>query len=167
MISASPRENPKSMDPLTHTLVGANLASTRLGGKTRLAGAALIIGANLPDVDSILYFTGHSELWVKAYLRTCASAGVPAAVVRRGDDDAGVVFIKVARLDGTAALYGPAPAGLERDSGEPRWLLAATASDADIETRLAREKNLDSDIWVVEIEDREGRHFLEGWLAPE
>lgn len=107
-----------------------------------------------------------SELWVKAYLRTCAGAGVPAAVVRRGDDDAGVVFIKVSRLDGTAALYAPAPAGLERDSGEPRWSLAATASDADIETRLAREKNLDSDIWIVEIEDRAGRHFLDGWLAP-
>ncbi len=50
------------MDPLTHTLVGANLASTRLAEKTRLAGAALVIGANLPDVDSILYFTGHSDL---------------------------------------------------------------------------------------------------------
>ena len=50
------------MDPLTHTLVGANLASTRLGSKTRLATAALVVGANLPDVDSILYFTGHSDL---------------------------------------------------------------------------------------------------------
>ena len=50
------------MDPLTHTLVGANLAATRLGEKTRLAAAALIIGANLPDVDAILYFTGHDDL---------------------------------------------------------------------------------------------------------
>jgi inner membrane protein len=50
------------MDPLTHTLVGANLAATRLGEKTRLAAAALVIGANLPDVDSILYFTGHDDL---------------------------------------------------------------------------------------------------------
>lgn len=50
------------MDPLTHTLLGANLAGTRLGGKTRLATAALVIGANLPDVDSILYFTGHEDL---------------------------------------------------------------------------------------------------------
>ena len=49
------------MDPLTHTLVGANLASTRLG-KSRFAPAALVVGANLPDVDSILYFTGHSDL---------------------------------------------------------------------------------------------------------
>ncbi|MDP9191046.1 MAG: metal-dependent hydrolase [Acidobacteriota bacterium] len=50
------------MDPLTHTLVGANLASTRLGEKTRLAAAAFVIGANLPDVDSILYFTGYDDL---------------------------------------------------------------------------------------------------------
>lgn len=44
------------MDPLTHTLVGANLAATRLGEKTRLAAAALVIGANLPDIDGITYF---------------------------------------------------------------------------------------------------------------
>lgn len=50
------------MDPLTHTLVGANLASTRLAQKTRLATAAFVIGANLPDVDSILYFTGYDDL---------------------------------------------------------------------------------------------------------
>lgn len=50
------------MDPLTHTLLGANLASTRLRDTTRLAAAALVIGANLPDVDSILYFTGHEDL---------------------------------------------------------------------------------------------------------
>lgn len=49
------------MDPLTHTLLGANLASTPLREKTRLAAAALIIGANLPDVDSIFYFTGHDD----------------------------------------------------------------------------------------------------------
>lgn len=55
------------MDPLTHTLVGANLAATRLGEKTKLAAAALVIGANLPDVDAILYFTGHDDfaLWFR------------------------------------------------------------------------------------------------------
>jgi inner membrane protein len=49
------------MDPLTHTLLGANLASTRFAEKTRLAAAACVIGANLPDVDSIFYFTGHDD----------------------------------------------------------------------------------------------------------
>lgn len=50
-----------AMDPLTHTLVGANLAATRLGQTTRLAAPALIVGANLPDVDAIFYFTGQSD----------------------------------------------------------------------------------------------------------
>lgn len=43
------------MDPLTHTLVGANLSATRLGEKTRFAAAALVVGANLPDVDGVCY----------------------------------------------------------------------------------------------------------------
>ncbi len=46
------------MDPLTHTLVGANLAATRLGTKTRLAAAACLIGANAPDIDVTAYFRG-------------------------------------------------------------------------------------------------------------
>ena len=50
------------MDPLTHTLLGATLASTRLRETTRLATAALVIGSYLPDIDSVLYFTGHDDL---------------------------------------------------------------------------------------------------------
>jgi inner membrane protein len=46
------------MDPVTHTLVGASLAATRLGARTRYAAPALVIGANLPDVDVLSYFAG-------------------------------------------------------------------------------------------------------------
>ena len=46
------------MDPLTHTLVGASLAATRLGERTRLATPALVIGSNLPDIDVFSYFRG-------------------------------------------------------------------------------------------------------------
>ena len=106
-----------------------------------------------------------SEIWVKAYIRTCNGQGAPAVVVRRGDADAGVILIKIARLDGTADLYGPAPAGYVGD-GERSWLLIGAAKpDAEVEDNLAREIRLDSDIWIVEVEDRQGRCFLEGWLA--
>jgi hypothetical protein len=50
------------MDLRTHTLLGTTLASTRLRDATRLSTATLVIGANLPDVHSILYFTGHADL---------------------------------------------------------------------------------------------------------
>ncbi len=46
------------MDPLTHTLVGASLAATRLGQTTRRATAALVIGVNLPDLDVLSYVNG-------------------------------------------------------------------------------------------------------------
>lgn len=106
-----------------------------------------------------------SELWVKAYLRRAAVAGAPGVVVRRGDTDAGVILIKVARLDGQADLYGPAPAGFASDDGERRWtLLTERAPEADVETRLATEIRLDPDIWIVEIEQRQGQHHLDGWL---
>ncbi len=49
-----------------------------------------------------------SGIWVAAYLRRCNVEGAFAAVRRRGAEEAGAVFIKVSRLDGTATLYGPA-----------------------------------------------------------
>ncbi len=107
-----------------------------------------------------------SEMWVKAYLRGAAVAGAPGVVVRRGDADAGVIMIKIARLDGHCDLYGPAPAGLASDDGERRWTrLAENAPETTIEERLAAEVRLDPDLWIVEIESRQGQHYLEGWLA--
>jgi hypothetical protein len=106
-----------------------------------------------------------SDIWVKAYIRRCFAEGIPAMVVRRGDADAGVVYIKVSLLDGTAMLFGPAAAGFDRAEGDRRWsLAAATSPDADIEARLAREFRLDPDLWLIEVEDRQGRHFLDDWL---
>ena len=55
-----------------------------------------------------------SEIWVKAYLRSCQGRGVAAVVVRRGDESAGAIYICVNRLDRTVSLYGPASAGLEQ-----------------------------------------------------
>lgn len=108
-----------------------------------------------------------SEIWVHAYLRRCAGENVPAAVVRHGDDDAGAIYIKIARLDGTAALYGPAPAGLAAEATDRRWSehLPAGTSDEKVESYLARQRDFDSDLWVVEVEDRRGRHFLDDWMS--
>lgn len=87
-------------------------------------------------------------------------------VVRRGDTDAGIILIKVARLDGHCDLYGPQPAGLGSDDGERRWVcVAANASEGDVDARLAKEVQLDPDVWIVEIEDRAGQHYLQGWLG--
>lgn len=110
-----------------------------------------------------------ASIWVKAYIRTCAGGGLPVAVVRHGDDDAGTIFVRVNLLNGTSRLFGPAPAGLELP-GSDRLLApvfdGTARADDDVDRHLQREAEFDSDLWVVEVESRDGRHFLDDWLAP-
>ncbi len=109
-----------------------------------------------------------SEIWVKAYLRRCQHEGAAAVLVRRGDTDAGAIYVKVSRLDGTAALFGPAPAGLEQAREDRRWqvcLGGRPVAEAEADAYLAQQIDFDPDIWIVSVEDRQGRHFLEDWLA--
>ncbi|MGD9669984.1 MAG: DUF1491 family protein [Hyphomicrobiaceae bacterium] len=109
----------------------------------------------------------RSDIWVKAYLRACSVQGAHAVVVRHGDDDAGAIYIKIARLDGTARIFGPAPAGLDGAAGERRWVAMTRQSqlpERDVDQMLMREAEFDPDLWIIEVEDREGRSFLESWL---
>lgn len=110
-----------------------------------------------------------SEVWVKAYLRRCQAEGVPVVIVRRGDEAAGAIFICIDRLDGTVSLYGPAPSGAAGGETERRWvscLGAGPASTAEADRYLNRQREFDPDLWIIEVEDRAGRHFL-GDLAIE
>jgi hypothetical protein len=104
-----------------------------------------------------------SEIWVKAYLRRCQVNGATGVVARHGDDDAGAIFIKIVRTDGTAAVFSPAPAGFDEADIDRRWVTrfkSGFVPDTEAEALLKREAEFDSDMWVVEIEDRDGRHFL-------
>lgn len=106
-----------------------------------------------------------SSIWVAAYLRRCQTEGVFGAVRRRGAEEAGAVFVKVATLDGNAMLYVPAPQTVYDDSRPiERYFMPMSPQplpEAAVEERLAREIKFDSDIWIVETEDRAGRHFLD------
>ena len=107
-----------------------------------------------------------SAIWVAAYIRRCQVEGVTAVLRRRGAEEAGAIFIKVARLDGTAELYGPAPQSAFDDSRPADRAFSPCfkqqpVPEAEAEAYLAREIRFDSDIWIVEVEDRAGRHMLD------
>jgi hypothetical protein len=107
-----------------------------------------------------------SSIWVAAYLRRCQTEGIFGAVRRRGAEEAGAVFVRVSRLDGTSDLFGPAPqSAFDAAEGAARAftpsLASQSAPDADVEAYLARQVKFDSDVWIVEIEDRAGRNFLD------
>ncbi len=111
-----------------------------------------------------------TALWVAAYLRRCQVEGLYAVVRRRGAEEAGAIFIRISRLDGTSDLFGPAPqsafdAGLSGPRGADRAfspsLAKQPAPDEAVEAYLAREIKFDPDVWIVEVEDRAGRNFLD------
>ena len=107
-----------------------------------------------------------SALWVAAYLRRCHVEGVFAVVRRRGAEESGAVFVRISRLDGTSDLFGPAPqTAFDATPGTDRLFSASLAkqpaADADVEIYLSRELKFDPDIWIVEVEDRAGRNFLD------
>jgi hypothetical protein len=106
-----------------------------------------------------------SSIWVAAYLRRCQTEGIFGAVRRRGAEEAGAVFVKVALLDGNAMLYAPAPQTVYDESRPIERIFATTSPqpvpEASVEERLAKEVRFDPDVWIVETEDRAGRHFLD------
>jgi hypothetical protein len=104
----------------------------------------------------------RSDFWVSAYLRRCGVEGVDAVLRKRGAAEAGAVFVKVDQLDGTASLYGPAPQLFLDESGERLFMPVLQAvTPLDVEERMTRELRFDSDLWLVEVDDRAGRHFLD------
>ena len=110
-----------------------------------------------------------SEFWAKALVRRVQGAPGSAVVVYHGDDQAGAIYVKVARLDGSAALYSPAPMsfGAEQADGERRFAVYFPdgTPEHQVDEHIARQREFDSDLWLIEIEDRRGRHYLDDWLS--
>ncbi len=101
-----------------------------------------------------------SELYVQALVRRVQVAMSAAYVLARGDKDAGGIFVRVNRLDGTAGVLNMFT---DMDGAQSfRVVLPAGSDESDSDALIEREMRRDPDLWVVDIEDAQGRHFLEG-----
>jgi hypothetical protein len=106
----------------------------------------------------------RSDIFVSAYIRLRNAENAFAVVRRKGAAEAGAIFVKIDRLDGTADLYGPAPQSEMGDDAPARLFqrLGEQAGPAEqAEARLAREIRFDPDIWIVDVEDRNGEARLD------
>lgn len=105
-----------------------------------------------------------SSLWVGAYVRRCQIEGAFAVVARKGAEEAGAIAVIVDRLDGRSDLYIPAPQSLFEDSrpSDRRFqrVIEGAAPD-EIQANLDRQIRFDPDLWIVAVEDRTGRSFLD------
>ncbi|MFN3954440.1 MAG: DUF1491 family protein [Pararhodobacter sp.] len=99
-----------------------------------------------------------ADFWVRAYLTRLRLADIPAFVTARGDATAGSVMVKMSTLDGRATLHQRL---FDLMQDRRRWSVLADGPEAEIDALLARERARDPDLWVIEVEDRAGRHLLE------
>jgi hypothetical protein len=110
----------------------------------------------------------RTDFWVSALRRRAENAGAFVSIARRGADEAGAVFVVVDRGAGSFDLYGPAPQSVF-DDDHPRdrlfSLLAVEVSEETTRSRMEQELRFDPDLWQVDIEDKQGRAFVD--LAPD
>ncbi len=95
-------------------------------------------------------------------MRTVEIGGGFATLRRRGAAEAGAVFVVLDRLDGRCALFAPGPS--DEALGERRFLRAHKAEwvdSAEVSARLEREVKRDPDLWIVDVERRDGIHGLD------
>lgn len=98
-----------------------------------------------------------ARFWVDAYLARLRVFDIPAFVVVHGDDTGGAVLVKLATLDGQAVLF---QRSFDLMTGDRRWVELSSGVERDVDDAIARQRSFDPDIWVIEVEDRQGRHLL-------
>lgn len=106
----------------------------------------------------------RSDIFVAAYVRRRNGENTFTVVRRKGAAEAGTIFIMIDHLNGTADLYGPAPQSAF-DDANPERRFHRISKDGDgpteIEARLQKEQRFDSDLWIIDVEDKTGTHHLE------
>ena len=98
-----------------------------------------------------------ADFWVRAYLARLAQAGIPAFVTAKGDATAGAVLVKVATLDGHAKAY---QRSFDLMADSRIWVILKEGDEPGIDAAIARQRGFDPDLWVIEVEDRQGRSLL-------
>jgi hypothetical protein len=99
-----------------------------------------------------------ARFWVDAYLARLRFQDIPAFVVSHGDDTAGAVLIKLNTLDGQATAF---QRSFDLMTGDRKWMELSSGPEADVDASITKQRSFDSDLWVIEVEDRAGRHLLD------
>jgi hypothetical protein len=98
-------------------------------------------------------------IFVRALIRRVQVAGASAFVVRSGAEEAGSIILKIAKLDGTVLVLNQA----RNAKGELVWAqaLGGWVNEPRAAEWCDRQVKFDPDLWIIEIEDREGRAFVD------
>jgi hypothetical protein len=106
----------------------------------------------------------RTDFWIAALRRRAEAAGAFVSIVRRGAEEAGAVFVQVDRGEQRCDLYGPAPQSVFSEGASLERLFSALlsgATEVETRTRMEREIRFDPDLWLIDIQDRAGRPFVD------
>jgi hypothetical protein len=106
----------------------------------------------------------NSDLWVSALIRRAEIEGANATVVRRGDARAGTVIVKAYDTSTRQARLFTEAFGSD---GDRLWIQPVIGTESELDAYIDRQRGYDPDIWVVEVEDRQGRHFITETVAAD
>ncbi|MHA3915731.1 DUF1491 family protein [Halovulum sp. GXIMD14793] len=98
-----------------------------------------------------------AEFWVQVYIARLRLAEIPAFVVARGDATAGAIIIKSNTLDGRATAWQRS----FDSEGARIWVVLTDGTEQDVDAALSRQRGFDPDLWLIEVEDRQGRTLLD------
>ncbi|RVQ76534.1 DUF1491 family protein [Sinorhizobium medicae] len=96
-----------------------------------------------------------SHIFVASLIRSVFVRGGYAAVLRKGAEEAGAIFIRQRGRSGYETLYAPAPQNFFDDEGDTsrRFEVRLRGAEAeDVERALSSEIRFDPDCWIVELE---------------
>ncbi len=106
-----------------------------------------------------------AHIFVAAVIRRAEIEGATALVGRRGDAESGAVALKL--VETALPMFAPrcralARATLPDGASGWAWLVGPEpAEEREVDAKLARAAAFDPDLWIVEIEDRDGRAFVD------
>ena len=98
-----------------------------------------------------------ARFWVDAYLARLRVFDIPAFVVAHGDDTGGAVLVKLSTLDGQAVVF---QRSFDVMTGDRQWVELSSGAEREVDEAIGRQRSFDPDLWVLEVEDRQGRHLL-------
>jgi hypothetical protein len=102
-----------------------------------------------------------TRIWVQAFLRRLGGEGVMAALIVRGDEDAGAVLIKVNGFQAGCRVYTQ----VRTETGQLVWMCGTGETgvpEQDADAYISRQRKYDADLWVIEVEDPKGTYEIDG-----
>ncbi|MEM7728463.1 MAG: DUF1491 family protein [Pseudomonadota bacterium] len=97
----------------------------------------------------------RTGIWIDALIRRAQVGGAFALVSRSGDRDAGSVLVAVRSRDALFVYMA------ERDMDGRRVWRSRRVDEAGLQQEIAQRTDFDPDLNVIEIDDAQGRHFIE------